>query len=206
MGARLATAIPGGQGRDTVGLCQGGKTATLAAMMERAARPLAKGMASAVALLLFLVAYGSVAGPILGWVFEWLEESPRLVMFALLLIMLGPIALVACIHRASHGLLDRFDPGRPAPRGLLPAASNFWAGFVALFVSHFASLTVFLLQLVIDPPRPDAMHATSLVQALRLVPKAIHVQASLGTQTALWLAIATLVFAVEAQANPAKQD
>jgi hypothetical protein len=32
------------------------------------------------------------------------------------------------------------------------------------------------------------------------------VQASLGTQTALWLAIATLVFAVEAQANPAKQD
>ena len=174
--------------------------------IERAVRPLAKGLASAVALLAFFLAYGTVAGPILGWIFEWLEEAPRLVMLGLLLVMLGPIVVVACLHRASHGLLDRFDRGgRLAPKHVLPGAANYWAGFVALFVGHFASLTVFLLQLVIDPPRPDALHATDLAQALRLLPKAMNLNASLGVQTALWLGIATLVFAVEALAHPAEQ-
>jgi hypothetical protein len=140
---------------------------------------------SAVLLYLFLVAYRVLAAALVPSLLELWETSPRLAALAWLALLASPVGFVALAHRAAHRGLARYDGGKAA------RFASLRQGFFAWFAIYFASMASAFLLLFVFPPPPGE---ESLVALLRM---AADVRLQVGVHAALWIATATLLYAVD---------
>lgn len=117
--------------------------------------PHPSSLLSALALKSFAWAYAVAAGLVLPLLFELAEHSPRLAWLGILGLWTAPMAIIAVVHRAAHGLLDMADGRDPAPSRPVDSA---WAGLFSWAALLLVSMTTSFVMLVLDPPPldPDA--------------------------------------------------
>ena len=158
-------------------------------MTRPASRSLGAPLVSAVLLYLFLFAYELAAAAALPWLLELWERSPRLGAHGWLALLSGPAWGIAAAHRLVHRSMDRVDRDGSSP----PSRTSLRAGLYGWFVISFASMASALLLLAIFPPPPGEDSLTALLHT------ATDVRLQAGIHTALWLAVATWLYRVDAR-------
>lgn len=154
---------------------------------------------SAVLLYVFLSVWGMVAARVIPDLLEMLRTSPRLAVLGALGLWLGPIALLALFHQATHAMLDGLDPKEKLAKGVVPSIQSWWAGIFAWLVMFFASSTTTFVLLFVFPPKPPEP------DFMAYLGEAVAMQPGQGTIAFLylgtWLTLAAWLFNLEKMAK-----
>ena len=161
--------------------------------MKHAARSLLSPLLSAGLLYLVMIGFNVLAAVVIPWLFELQESAPRLAALGWLGLFCSPIAFVAIVHRAAHGVMDHLDAGDSGRAG--PGLASLWAGLLAWFAMFFASLASAFLFLAIFPPPVDERAFAALVRVVQ------DVRLEVGVHVALWVGVAALLYHVEKRAR-----
>jgi hypothetical protein len=157
---------------------------------------------SALALYAFCRGFLVVMALVLPPLFERLRGNPRLEALATLGVWLSPILLIALAHAAVTAALDRFDTHVADDASRAAARASGWAGLYSWLVALFASVTTLLVGMVINPPRrpPPPPDPDALVQLGQLLDVVSPLgDGGLTVHTVLWIAIAALLYKIEAR-------
>jgi hypothetical protein len=140
-------------------------------------------------LFVFVQLYGAAASFVLLLLLELFEAAPRVAMFGILLVAIGPIAVIASLH---HGADRTMAKGKEL--GLLPSAEAWWAGALGWLVIVGATMLTTLVLLVVNPPERDGSVASLLGHLALLATQAPGKQVLHGV---VWIASASLFYGLE---------
>ncbi|MBD2090369.1 hypothetical protein H6F67_10935 [Microcoleus sp. FACHB-1515] len=81
-----------------------------------------------------------------SWVNNWANDNPEAAIFAVVLIILSPIAIVAIFHYLMHLLLGAFSPQLQCDRvQKQPVLMSLWEGVYAWLILFVATLVMIAL-------------------------------------------------------------
>jgi hypothetical protein len=156
-------------------------------MGKLASRSLFAPFLGAALLYVFNVGFDAFAAVVIPYLLELMEKSVRLAALGWLALLTSPIACIALIHRAAHGVMDRL--GSQPERGSTGMAS-VRAGTFGWSAMWLSSMTSGLLLLALFPPEEDR----GLAAFLRL---ALDVRLEMGVHALLWIAAAATLFHID---------